>query len=266
MFVEDSQGTTFTLRGVVVDEAIVPVAGITVSLFLAHQALASVTTDANGAFSFAGLTENIYRLRAHGPEHGLGEIQVDVPAMVDDTIRLQVLSQLPPTPLFSVTKWDGMVHCSQYTILIRGGGSCFYRSLLGEDWNGTHMWRSFWSETTQVGQTVSHVRFEAHWKPNQIMGESLRFNAAIVEADGYSVFGPTVAMGPSPQALAWDNATAASEGLGTTHGIMVGAWAGTDDPLMPGVTFEQPFTGFYSVMHNAVPPADWSFGADGAPW
>ena len=67
--------TSGTIHGVVVEEG-GPLPGVTLSLALAGQPIATTVTDANGLYSFDGLAPGTYAVAAELPEREIVEVAV----------------------------------------------------------------------------------------------------------------------------------------------------------------------------------------------
>ncbi len=271
VFVEDAPegATTFTLRGVVVDEAIVPVAGINVKLLLGHKELAKITTGADGTFTFNGLTENIYRLRANGPGHEMGETQVDVPRMIDDTIRMQVLTVPIPEPTWVLTKWDGMIACGYYAVIIAVDWVCPHHLVTGFE---RDRFRHFWPEVNAIPEAPQRIQAELYWESNQVVGDRLYMSSYASNEDRSERTYQGRGTGAAPIIMTYDNATLAEARVGidpatgTPKGLEFHIWVDGSSIAPVGFMIDQSFSLFFSVFHHAEPEQGWAFVRDGEPW
>ncbi len=106
--------TTGGIRGVVVDQSIVPVAGVTVVLDGLGQ---SVQTDEAGLFLFNGLEAGTYFLTASHPLHDTVQQSAIVEAGVarPPAVRIQLTRLIDETPYISQVAFSGYISCSLNT-------------------------------------------------------------------------------------------------------------------------------------------------------
>jgi hypothetical protein len=115
--------TTGVIRGLVVDEAIRPVANVTVTL-LADPPRAT-KSNGNGAFGFDELEPGSYFLRAEKPGFGSVQQSADVVAGLADPPIVKVLlsADLSTTPFFDAYAFDGFIQCS-FTLVAVSFAAC----------------------------------------------------------------------------------------------------------------------------------------------
>lgn len=112
--------TTGVIKGVVVDEAIRPVEGATVSLpAVGTDPARSVTTNEDGAFGFEGLKPGVYFLSVYKVLYDRVQKAVDVVAGVDpDPERIQIRRLAGLNPSWTPYKLDGYYECAFTAIFI----------------------------------------------------------------------------------------------------------------------------------------------------
>lgn len=104
---EDTGG----IRGVVVDQSIVPVAGATVTLLSSQE---SVVTDEKGLFSFSRLDPGTYFLAVQKLLYEGVQTSVDVVAGVAEPklLNIQIARLTDKTPYIDTVQFDGFYECA----------------------------------------------------------------------------------------------------------------------------------------------------------
>lgn len=97
------------LQGVIVDEAIRPIAQAVVRIATDNL---TATTDETGAFAFDGLAPGSYLVEASHPLFDRVQVAVDVLDGQVATARLQLTRQIFATPYSTVQAFDGYLVCS----------------------------------------------------------------------------------------------------------------------------------------------------------
>ena len=103
--------TTGGIRGVVVDEAIVPVADAVVTIDSTGE---SVETDERGTFVFSGLQPGTYFVTATHPLYDTVQQNVVVEAGVEKppAVRFQLTRLISETPYLTTMQFNGYIFCS----------------------------------------------------------------------------------------------------------------------------------------------------------
>jgi hypothetical protein len=115
--------TTGAIRGVVVDERIVPIQGAKIALTGSVEQ--SATSDAQGRFTFSNLAPGVYFLAARASLHEPAQTSVDVIAGVaEPPITKLLLTRLfSQEPFVEQVKIDGFIQCNQAGI-VYGSAPC----------------------------------------------------------------------------------------------------------------------------------------------
>jgi len=113
---------TGIIRGVVVDAAIVPIAGVTVTV---QETGDSLVTNANGAFGFDDLDPGTYFVQAEKPGFGSVQQSVSVVAGDDEPPVLKMLMDPDPTsaPFVEYSQFNGFLVCS-FTVVAASAAAC----------------------------------------------------------------------------------------------------------------------------------------------
>ncbi|MFA5944219.1 MAG: carboxypeptidase-like regulatory domain-containing protein [Candidatus Thermoplasmatota archaeon] len=106
--------TTGIIRGIVVDEAIRPLAGADVGTTLPDGGSRNTTSAADGAFGFDGLPGGTYFLTIRKPGYLAQQANTDVVVGVAEPAIVKVLLTSDPTslPYVSVLQFDAFIGCS----------------------------------------------------------------------------------------------------------------------------------------------------------
>jgi hypothetical protein len=268
--------TTGAIRGVVVDERIVPVEGATVKLTGAGASGQTQTTDVEGRFVFGSLAPGSYFLLVSGPLHKETQSSAEVVAGVEDppVVRIQVERLFKQDPFTVQIVKEGFFECSQ------SGASVWYSSSNCSDGvfgpasdqvpelsNVTRQDRDFhadvapgwqvlvfemtWEPTAQgtspnMGMVVSTYKPErdtSHWFANFEGGNPLRGQINVGEKH-------ETAADTDPEQIP-------PEGIQRMSYFM----SVRGDGLTPGLAYNQRFQTYLTMFHYGVPKEGWSFVA-----
>lgn len=240
--------TTGVIRGVVVDEAIRPLAGAVVRLIGVEE---SQTSNAKGAFGFDGLPAGNYFLVASTPTYTSVQQAVQVVAGVDDpdVVRILLTAEQRLAPYVEAVARDLFVSAGACL-----DGAC--TALSAGIVTGVASPRM----DAYVSPNGTVLQAEFNWKPTTAYSDVLHvWGGAFIEATGeYVEYG--VYDGPSPLVVRAE----ASNQNGTSDFITYGVKGATSSSLPGnGIMLNQEIRGFLHVFHNFVPREDWQFGRDG---
>jgi Carboxypeptidase regulatory-like domain len=131
--------TTGAIRGVVVDERIVPIAGASVALTGGAAEQAAMSDD-QGRFTFSNLAPGVYFLAAQAALHEPAQTSVDVVAGVAEppVTKLLLTRLFTQEPFVEQVKNDGFIQCNQAGI-VYASAPCVtdFTGLAGSNLNGT---------------------------------------------------------------------------------------------------------------------------------
>jgi hypothetical protein len=282
--------TTGILRGVVVDAAIRPLAGVHIAVPQADGSVRNATTVEDGAFAFDGLQPGAYVVRAHR----LGFLDTFVAANVTagvadpDAVRLQMADDVLNAPAVESFAFDGFLQCS-FTAFLARVAACNPSEAAqplcntpapvctGPVSNVTE--DHFMAVHSVSRQSVRFLQSELVWQPTSSLAQSLRAlpgsrNPADGKINDYMPF-----EGPSPLVMPMDGGVAQGLFIGNGKDLVVRVFSGyvngTNPPTcLPspagcpwgvGAVYEQRFQLFTHVFYGFTPPAGWQFGRDGVP-
>jgi hypothetical protein len=263
-----------TLVGVVVDQAVRPLAGAAVQVVDAGR---NATTDAQGGFRFEGLTAGNHLVRASSPLYDTQQQSVEVPAAgVAPTVRIQLTRQIFAQPYAQVQKFDGFVVCSVGFSLYASeecgegvGVPCqvpvFGCQRVGGQGNNHAQW-DFWLD----GPFVRTLVVEMAWDSTSPTLKEFQLNVANDWTCDPFCNGAqlNVTGGPSPLRGAVDfdgvqlvdhNGTKVPLTADTRFSTFVWPNWGSGDPQQLNVAINQPFTQYATAFYYLPAPQGWSF-------
>lgn len=263
---------TGVVRGVVVDAAIVPVAGATVRLLEEE-----VTTDEGGVFGFDLVPPGSHFLRVEKPGYLPTQQTVQVEANLAEPPVVKVLLERDPisTPYLEIYQFDGFIECSVSVVLV-GLALC----------NQAGSANDVFIQEYDLGRVPTFLQSEMVWDSTQAVSDEMTL---LLSAPGESTlldnYGESE--GPSPQVVNANQTTLEHYDVGSGNTLMIRVFnapiEGTrppdvvngddcvDRPVLGGcltgvgATVNQEFTVFSHVFHNFLPPEGWQFTVDGEP-
>lgn len=242
---------TGVIRGVVVDEAVRPVAGATVEL-TGGTAGGDGSTQSNdeGAFGFEALQPGTYFLQVSAEDYTSVQQSADVVAGVSDPQPLRVM-------LVALPRLEPFIESLQVKMFISGAG--WVDGVGGVTAGGLGVLDGNYVFGQEITPDGAVAQTEFVWEKTSELGTTAMVSGGTYDDDGDSVetSGWT---GPSPL-VSRVNATAADD---TATQISYSFWAWPTSPLPAGVHANQPVDVFMTVFHNFRPDDGWTFTGSGA--
>ncbi len=265
---------TGVLWGVVVDAAIVPIAGVHVNV----TAGPSAVTDEEGRFGFDDLAPGFYSVAfAATGYYGLA-LQILVEAGTRPPLRtIQLEDQPMLEPYIEEATFSGYLACSVTVTL--DFSACSFPTFIFEA-VGVHPLEDRQIFFFEVGAQASWVQLEMRWDSTQALGSHMAIGLDTTAKDGSGWWGVNGTRGPSPLTTAANTSRSTEAGYGVTHDVMMRIFSSdlpesrlpdpcVSQPLLGycflgvGATVQQRAELYLTVFHNQVPPAGWTFVADG---
>jgi hypothetical protein len=256
--------TTGLVRGVVVDDAIRPLANATVTLRQpeGRPDLTTRTPD-TGIFAFDELPAGTYFLFVARLGYITAQTSADVVAGVREPEIIKVV--LAPdrsfvAPFYEQFVFDGFIECS--TGAAAGGGYAYLSACSSSE-------ELFPNDHFNDAQIVSGypdwVQAEMVWESTQALSQSLAHNFHYPDGDETDGQKDLSVEGTSPLINTMDNATAKEylEGLDFEEGsnltLRQRIFTRATDGTGPALTLQQRFTVYVTIFYGYVPPTDWKF-------
>jgi hypothetical protein len=267
------------LAGVVVDEAVRPVAGATLTL-----GETSTISAADGTFRIEGVAPGTYVLQA--AKHGFSTVSTEVyvpEGEAMDLVKLVLVQDASTFAYYEAYVLDGFIQCSVFLpgeIYYAACGAPNLVSITACGATGACL-GNLTDDNALVLQAFSAapdwVQLEAVWTPTTEAGRIMRLNPGATSpeeiANGFHVRPFNASVGPSPLLSVVDTQTLNSSGIGVDSLLyarfVAGPSIGDCSPpacLGAGVAANQGFTIFIHAFFNYRPPEGWRFtNGEGVP-
>ncbi|HUR64280.1 MAG TPA: carboxypeptidase regulatory-like domain-containing protein [Candidatus Thermoplasmatota archaeon] len=288
--------TTGVIRGVVVDEAIRPIAGALVTATAqGHTYTTNSTTS--GAFGFQGLAPGVYLVKAHKAGFRDTQTTTDVKAGESEPAIVKVALPVDTTfvrPYAVGVVFKGFIDCGITTPAL-GLAVCSVpnEATCGIDpavpCSGNVTADNFNQFIPVDGGVPAWVQHELVWKPTQAAGDQFSLTARTATAEhfhsgSYDKNLPNQPRGKSPLLYTANASVIAKFDIGRNNtglapAVFPGGIEGTGDQVCPpatpatrsfcmfdtGVTLEQDFTLYTHIFYGFTPPEGYRFTTDGEP-
>lgn len=256
--------TTGIIRGVVVDQAIRPLSGVTITIAGTQQ---STLSNDEGAFGFENLVPGTYFVVAHKAGYQDLQASTDVVAGVADPDIVRIKMQADPRGLayFAPYTHDIYIECTTSVLVLCGApnlasgwicnGELFVPEglvCLGNVTADTFTWNTYFDPNATM------VQSEMVWESTQTVSPELYFEMEALEptCDGDSFLAS--GEGPTPLLVKVDNETLEDSDIGGDCPIYYSIFSGG----LVGVTVEQRATMYMHAFYNYLPPEEWRFTTD----
>lgn len=282
--------TTGVLRGVVVDEAIRPLAGVEVRLPLGGADDRNATTAGDGAFAFGGLEPGAYVVHATKLGFLDASVSANVTAGVDEpqNLRVQMLTDVLNTPAIESYSFNGFLQCSFTALAVRVAACnpdeaaqpvCQLPVDVCTSGPGNLTTDEFMAVHSVSRQSVRFLQMELVWEATSQASSSLRALPGSRDPGSGQINDYRPFEGPSPLVMPMDGAVAQGLFIGNGKDLAVRVFSGYINGTAPptclpspvgcpwgvGASYEQRFQLFTHVFYGFAPPLGWQFGRDGLP-
>jgi hypothetical protein len=254
--------TTGVIRGVAVDEAIRPIAGVKVAL--SGPATAEATTGPQGTFGFDGLAAGTYFLQFS--KLGLKGTQQSadvVPGVVDPPIvKVQMQTDTANLPYYQEYTFSGFTECGTDVFSL-----CGFINAEGSDLGAGNATHDNNQVRYQLDKAPTWVQSEMVWQSTQAAGGSMYLAYSWIDGSCDAAVGycDHSVEGSSPLLLTATPDDIAKIGLGADQKeLYIRVFTGATVPgTAGGVTLEQSFTIYTHVFYGYQPPEGWRFSDGG---
>jgi hypothetical protein len=278
----DATATTGVIRGIVVDDAIRPIANASIVARGGDREL-TASSNADGAFGFDGLAPGSYFLSASRLGYNSTQTSAEVVAGVAEPpiVKLQMVRNVADLPFSVLHKWEGFLECGLSVIALCGAGTGV--PLVGNVTNDR------FNTVVAVDGVPLLIQSEALWETTTAASNELWLwhSSATKETGEYDGTRNAYAwrQGPSPLIMT-SNATEIEESeFGTENDVYLrmftGSISGTRNPTDPegcypggpgpdvycggvGYSIQQTFTVYTTTFFGYLPPEGWTFNEMGA--
>ncbi|HUR62348.1 MAG TPA: carboxypeptidase-like regulatory domain-containing protein [Candidatus Thermoplasmatota archaeon] len=249
------------IRGVVVDQAITPVAGAKVAL---ATGTAATTTDKEGLFAFSGLKPGDHFFTVSKP--GYTTVQASATVTAGDAsppiVKVGIEYLVGRQPFFQPYKLNGFYDCMFGTFI--WVDSCdFLVRTAWDQYNGStggpppavprHLQQYENTQLIQVGDDVTTIVLEGFWKDATVTSMQIVIDSTPIDPVGdNSEKEYLYTDGASPTFGRLDNKT-------VPHGLLVATRGFLPFDLQPAVATNFQFTAITTLFYNWTPPKEWTF-------
>ena len=253
------------IRGVVVDDAIRPIAGAKVELRGAGAA--ETTSSEEGLFGFDQLEPGTYFLQVS--RLGFKTTQVSAEVIAGDpeppitrVLMAADLSFVPP--YYEQYIFEGFMECSAGAAA--GGGYAYLNACSGSE-------EAFPNDKTFVSYVLAAyptwTQAEMVWESTQAVSTSMAHNFAYPSSGATDGWADQSAEGQSPLINTMDNETSKEylEGEDFEPGdnltLNMRIFTRATDGTGPALTFQQRFTVYTTIFYGYLPPEGWTLQETG---
>ena len=272
----EASDTTGILRGVVVDEAIRPLAGALIALQGSDPR--NQTTRDDGLFGFDGLEPGTYFFTVTRLGYRTIQQSADVVAGEQQPKAVKVVLVADPAaaPFVEAQVYEGYIECTTSVLVLCGAPGLLTGQQLTND-------RFTWDQ--YFTNNATHIQAEMVWESTQAVSPELYFEMEVLHGDCERAEGSQVSSflngtrGPSPiyatvnqtEIRDWDLGQVCPIYMSLFSGGVPGAPCGDADPTgtapgwCAGATLQQRFTMYFHSFYNFMPNPGWRFTVDGQP-
>jgi hypothetical protein len=241
--------TTGIIRGVLVDSAVRPVAGVQVAAqsgAVAKQAISS----ADGLFAFEGLEPGTWFLTASKPGFFQARASTEVAAGVAEPpiVKIQLLEDVENRPYYEAYVWHGFIECSVGIPEVGSVNPCFATPTSSNVW-----------EMNLTG-SPAFVQAEMLWEPTTAVGSSFWLSSFVAGSDPLEPDDYAEAMGTSPLLLPIAGDLLQEKDVGDPEPLAFRVFPGIDQPT---AFVSQAFDVYIHVFYGYTPPEGWQFSVEG---
>ena len=251
--------TTGVIRGVVVDSAIVPIVGATITISTTGQ---STATNEDGAFGFDGLEPGTYFFEVTKLGYAPVQQSADVEAGVAQppVVRVQMLpDESFVDPYSEMFQYDGFYQCGTSVVVVCAApgillGFFGQPDPIGIDSSAVTF---YWETTPEFVQT------EMVWDSTQTLSPELLMQQEALDTacEGDTLLKNTE--GESPLRSRVNRTNLDRTDIGGECGIYYSIFAGGAQGTPAGFSIEQKFTWYVTSFYGFEPDEDWWFIHDG---
>lgn len=245
----DATDTTGIIRGVVVDDTIKPLEGVSVNILLGAFNR-TVQTNADGLFGLDGLEPGDYILAAVKAGYAPASTLVTVVAGDDDPKITRILLSIDPTsrPYSAHFQWDGFIGCSATTPTVSA-------AVCDMDDSVKELTHNNFLVTYELDSPPSWIQSEAIWASSQPAGDDLSLSLTDFSQETQRTVAD--AAGKSPIYFTVNETVARQYDYGTNNSLVIRVFSttveGTDN--VEESTFQDPYANtVYGPLNSTGAP------------
>lgn len=278
-----ASATTGVLRGVVVDDAIRPLAGVRLEIRQGSSLLHNLTAATDGQFRIGGLAPGSYFITATKAHYGAVQASATIEAGVDNPAALRI--QLPflqrEAAFATEYKIRGFMECAGL-----GGNWCFianYYPCFAEKTAGQRCTQNLTSDNSyfrldhefrDLQRVPDWTQVELAWKSTQSVFDYLQLRVDMV-SPALLIDSAKSTYGPTPLVVNLNHTYAAKWSLGVNESMALESFSSGNSAcntnptaapylcILATATVQQDITYYIHAFYGYTPPADWRFTKDG---
>ncbi len=258
---------TGIIRGVVVDDAIRPIAGALVTVRTSGSDAMSMETMADGLFGFDGLAPGDYFVAGHKIGHfDIQQSETVVAGVADPTpVTLRLAIDPGNQPYFQDYVYDGFIQCAG-TFVAVGANMCTFTDEVDENLTDDRFYVEY-----ELDRKPTWVQSEMIWDSSQAAGDamSIMYSWECDDNDGFLCdhdVGGTSPLLLTADATAIEKIGGGDLGEGVDLFIRVFNQGLNETDTDPGggvgATIQQSFMVYTHVFYGYAPPEGWRFSED----
>lgn len=265
--------TVASVRGVVLDAAIRPIAGVAVTI-PAQPALPQQVTGDDGAFTFTGLDAGTVFVEAHKDGYLSAVVQA-VATPGEPPVAQIILTPLEETrPFYVLESFRGILECGVGSAPLFGltagcmviAGGTLYIVCTGAPPvppTGVCLGGTSPYFVSVARGNMSVAQTEAVWDPTVPGQSELLVGSYVVDDAGAVLGGVPDATGPSILVRRLNETVVRENDLGGLHSLAI--FVNPGNAPAANVVVQQPFQLFHTSTFFFTPEEDWVFAVDGPP-
>lgn len=257
------------LRGVVVDQAIVPLQGAAVRLEDGRE----TNTTEKGTFAFVGMEPGSYLVTAAKPGYIGASTTVTVASADDPIARVQLTYDPGTLPFHETVSKKGLLQCGMglpsggsYSICQTPNGAVdILCDVSGDavclDYPLQH--RGILEIDVQDGLVPLYVQAEAVWEATSANSEVLTWSSASRTRGTLQFNNNTSFTGPSPLVIPWDHGRLVDGEIGQGQIFVFQVFP--ESGGIGNLVLQQQVELFVTSFYHYTPPEGWTLANDGEP-
>jgi hypothetical protein len=279
--------TTGVIRGIVVDDAVRPLGGVTMTL-ASQGRLLTANSTVNGAFGFQGLPEGTYFVKAHKAGYLDAQTSSDVKAGISDPpiTKIGLVADRSYTqPYVLVMSSKGFIECGTDVVALCAvpNHMCLPLVVLQPclAYGPDNVTNDNFSTFFPLDAEPRWIQAELVWKSTQALGDKLSVTSRVSNrenyAQGFYLRGMNSSVGPSPLLVIDDydlihnTKNGGKDALGVNGtGLELDIFSGGNVPTpvtrdIVGVQVQQEYQIIVHAFYGYRPPSGYRFTSDGDP-
>ncbi len=266
------------IRGVVVDAAIRPLSGVSISVVVNADDATTFSNEA-GAFGFSNVPPGQYVIEASKAGYFAGQATASVVAGDErpPAVKIQLDVDASTTPYVQPETYTGFIECTTSQLVVCGAPNLVSGLVCDNDGPCLgEITKDRYTPTIDFDHNATLIQTEMVWESSQAFSPDLFLQQEALESgcEGNRTLllnakGPSPILAPVPGDILAD-AGIGGEACGIYYSVFSGGVTQTPDlppygPLDIGFTVQQDFQLFIHAFYHFLPDEGWRFTEHGEP-